>query len=552
MKKKIDISSKQLTRLLVLFTALRIFIAGRQMIFALPGSAPIDDDLYFAWAQSISRGEWLGEYNYLTLSKYPFFAVLLAFIHFVKIPYLIANCIPWLLAGFVAMKAFGPVLRTRLGRLGVYLAVVYAPSTWAMHTLRVYRDSFFPIICSIFFFSVAGWALRIKDEVIKGLPYMALASVSAALSYITREDGYWLAPFGITAFLICAVYVWKDRELENKVIRLVPAVLPVLATALAVITICNINNKYYGTFTLSDFTSGAFADCYGRMTRLSHEEWDPLVAVPSDVREKLYRESDTFASFREELEEGLPKKAFMRSSKGDYLSGSFYWALRLAAQDLGYYKDRGSTAALWVKLAEEVNAAADRDPGRLGERHSVTPPLRKEYVGPVVSTALESIKYVFSLKDMERYEDTISDVTTGRLEKIEDYLHSKSNYAAVEYSDFPYYTPGQKVVFGLCGAITLLFRLILTPLFAASLIGAALGFIRFRKLDFKKQLLCFIVLGYTLMALFRVFIISFMEEAAFDIGIYSMYLSCVYPLVFICAALAGAFWLPDPDEEERE
>ena len=70
--------NKNLKKILLFLMAaavvFRLFVAYKQMMFIYPGYAPIDDDLYFKWAQSISAGQWLGDYNYLTLSKYPFFA----------------------------------------------------------------------------------------------------------------------------------------------------------------------------------------------------------------------------------------------------------------------------------------------------------------------------------------------------------------------------------------------------------------------------------------------------------------------------------------------
>ena len=63
----------------------------------------------------------------------------------------------------------------------------------------------------------------------------------------------------------------------------------------------------------------------------------------------------------------------------------------------------------------------------------------------------------------------------------------------------------------------------------------AKGFIRFKKQSFEKQIMLFVLPGMLAMGLFRIFIISFMEVAAFDIGTYAMYLGAAYPvLVLFC------------------
>ena len=73
MKKK-DLRPYIMRAVLLSATVFRLWLSYQQMMFIMPGSAPIDDDLYYNWANGIAAGRWLGEYNYLTLSKYPFFA----------------------------------------------------------------------------------------------------------------------------------------------------------------------------------------------------------------------------------------------------------------------------------------------------------------------------------------------------------------------------------------------------------------------------------------------------------------------------------------------
>ena len=70
------------------------------------------------------------------------------------------------------------------------------------------------------------------------------------------------------------------------------------------------------------------------------------------------------------------------------------------------------------------------------------------------------------------------------------------------------------------------------------------GFMRFKHQSFEKQIMLFVLPGMLAMGIFRIFIISFMEVAAFDIGTYAMYLGAAYPvLVLFCVlgvCLAGS------------
>ena len=54
---------------------IKCVLTSFQSAYIWVGGAPLDDELMFRAANAISNGEWLGAYDYLTLSKSMFFAV---------------------------------------------------------------------------------------------------------------------------------------------------------------------------------------------------------------------------------------------------------------------------------------------------------------------------------------------------------------------------------------------------------------------------------------------------------------------------------------------
>ena len=70
---------------------LRCGLTGVQQAYTWVGGAPLDDELMFRAAQAITAGEWLGAYDYLTLSKAMFFPVWLALLHALHLPYLVSG-----------------------------------------------------------------------------------------------------------------------------------------------------------------------------------------------------------------------------------------------------------------------------------------------------------------------------------------------------------------------------------------------------------------------------------------------------------------------------
>ena len=545
MKKK-DLRPYIMRAVLLSATVFRLWLSYQQMMLIMPGSAPIDDDLYYNWANGIAAGRWLGEYNYLTLSKYPFFAVYLALIHKIGTPYLVANCVLHIGVAALCARRFSPVVKNKYLKAGLYLIMLYNPSTWAKYTLRVYRDSLFPILCTAFFVRLAGAVLRIKQGAKNYAPYAVISGFALGFARISREDGYWLLPFGIAASLIAVVYILTDKNLSKKAARIFALAVPYLITAVCVFTICSINYKYYNLFTITDFSSGSFAECYGNMTRLSHDEWNPIVAVPSDVRRRMYRECPSLEILKDELEPGgSVYKAFADKSLGDYKSGGFYWALRRAAQMNGIYKDARTASAYWSQLSAEVSAMCEKDENALPPRKSVTPPLRAEYIEPVCKTAFESVKFIFALKDMDCCETELSDITAPKLFEYMDFYNDDSNYRAIENSYLPYRTPLQNIAYKIMDSVTAVYRLMIIPAFAAAVLRWGVNVARFKKLTFERQITVFVIFGLIMMSVFRIFIISYMEVSAFGIGIYAMYLGAVYPLVMLTAFVGNTLWIKE-------
>ena len=67
--------------LCALLVCLRLALTGFQQAYIWVGGAPLDDELMFRAANHITAGQWLGAYDYLTLSKAMFFPVWLALLH---------------------------------------------------------------------------------------------------------------------------------------------------------------------------------------------------------------------------------------------------------------------------------------------------------------------------------------------------------------------------------------------------------------------------------------------------------------------------------------
>ncbi|MDD4849401.1 MAG: hypothetical protein PHO10_01730 [Gemmiger sp.] len=529
-----------------LLVCAKLGLTAFQLGYTWVGGAPLDDELMFRAANALTNGQWLGGYDYLTLSKSMGFAFWLALLHRLHLPYLIGGQLLWCAAALAAALALAPVVKRWGARLVLFGALVFLPSASAHYTLRVYRDNIFPALCLLAFAGFAGAALRAAQPENPPLaPWLALAGVGLAAGYVTREDaGLFLLPFAVAGSLVILVTLATRRRFHQAAWL----VLPYALLGIVVNTICIVNNKYYGVYALSDFSTGAFADAMGAMARVESEAaggYTPLVGVPADVRQKLYDAVPALKPLAYWLEEDAQlQNDFRDPALGDYRAGSFYWAIRRAAQFEGIYADAPTAERYWAGVAEEINRLCDEGvlPARGGRRSGTTPPIRAAHIAPVLAESAKSALWALTFQDCAAVEALRSIGTTEDIATWQAYLGVGFNSAAEAGKDTPYYSPLQKLAYGVLGAVRWVYALALPVLFAAAL------FLQFRPRRLRAvwrgsalaRVTWLLLFGFLGMAALRCGMIAFMEVSSFGIGTSTMYLATVHPLLLLYG-LAGVY-----------
>ncbi len=517
---------------------LRCFLTAFQQTYTWVGGAPLDDELMFRTAQAVSAGQWLGAYDYLTLSKAMFFPVWLAFLHALRVPYLLGGTLLWCAAALAAALAFAPLLKTRGRQLLLFAALAFAPSSWAAYTLRVYRDNIFPALCLLFFAGWAGAALRAVKTPDKPLwPWLVLAGAGLAAGWLDREDaGLFLLPFALAATGILLFVLLRRRGTRRRAAALA---VPYAMLGAGMTVFCAMNYVHYGVWALSDFAAGPFADAMGAMSRVATADDDLLLSVPADARARLYAASPSLQRLASWLEEDPQlQNDFRDPAKRDYRAGSLYWAIRRAAQFEGVYTSAPAAAAYWRAVADEVNAACDSGilPTRSGRRSGTTQPIRAAYVAPTLAETARGFGWALVFADCHPYEALRSIGTEEDFALWQGYLHEDFNAAAEAGRDTPYYSPYQKLVFAVMDGWRSVYA-------AALMLGFVLALLRqFRALPAVRRarradaaVPWLLLLGLLGMALLRCAMIAFVEVSSFGIGTSTMYLASVHPLLILYA-----------------
>ena len=540
---KDDIKKSAAAVIILLAVAFRLVLSYRQYVTIYPPLAPLDDDLMFRAAQSIVSGNWLGEYGYLTISKHMFFALWLAFLHVVKVPYLVGNMALWAAACGVAAAAFAPVLKRRWASLVLFLFLLYNPAASARYATRIYRDAIFPALCLMFFSAVAAVGLRSRLPVKKWRRWAVLYGASYGCIYLRREDGIWVLPFGAVALVITAGLLVSRQGVRTAAVKTAAMLAPAAIGALIIGGYCYMNWQYYGRFIVSDFTSREFKSAYGALTSLEQDNWHPMVAVPEDVRQDVYRAVEMFAPVEQALEEPLLVNGYKNEAIGDFPSGAFYWALRQALSSLGVYDSPQKAQDYYTQLTRQIQQAVDS--GRLKTqngstklRKSTTPPIKARYVPRVLEETLAGFKVCMFFEQC----DPLAERAVGRTDEIqpvEQFVHQNGATALIPYTEIPYLSPVRSVGHTFLRAVNIIYKIFIPIAFVSSVMWQ-IKRLRQAPADKKftsEDMLNIILLGFIGMALLRCAMIAFMEVSSFGIGTYVMYLSTVHPLLIAYSVL---------------
>lgn len=548
--------------------AVRLLLAAQGRLYIEPENSPIDDQLMYNAAVSITNGAWLGPYAYNTIAKYMFFSVWLAFVHALGLPVLLANAALGLAGALVMAGALGPVLKKRTLVLAAFALLAFCPVVFDRYNYRVYRDSITVSLLLLAFGGIVGAVLRAlplkkaatRGQTAAGWAYAAAGGLGLGASWLNREDGVWLLPFCLCFVLLGAAAVLKTHGFKKSLSALASFVLPFALLGACLAGYAGMNQKTYGRFILSDFTSSDFTEAYGLLTGIEDEHTGARRPITYSTRQVLYQNSAFFAALEPYWEDIHVMGGYGSADKNEY-GGSFYYGLRLANQLAGHYTDARETEAFYRQMSAELRRLDAAGVIRITHARSSTVPYwRNEYLAPTVKEFGSSLSMTLFCSGFDP-EPGFSVFTKEALaSQMQSYLHgcivTPKVFAAG--TDKPYYNPLQRAAFFGENLLCWLWRILIVPAVLAGLWSAfrlgkkGFGFLFGRGREMPEEYPLWVLLwGLLLSVLLRCAILAYMEVTVFGIGTYIMYLSTAVPLAGLFGLL-GVHALCTQIKEHRE
>jgi len=130
-----------LTSFMACLLIIKILMVSGMPIFAL-GEAVHDNKLMINNSTSLLNGQWLGEYNEITLIKGVFFPLFLAASNRLNISYTVAVSIMYVIGCIIFIVAIKDLITNKKILMFIYTVLLFSPVSYSVDAFqRVYRKS---------------------------------------------------------------------------------------------------------------------------------------------------------------------------------------------------------------------------------------------------------------------------------------------------------------------------------------------------------------------------------------------------------------------------
>jgi hypothetical protein len=349
---------------------LTVIVAAVALRYWLTAGLPItahahgtyDDALFIRLAQSFAAGDWLGEYDKLTLVKAPLYPLFIGANYLLGLQFKTMEHLLYILASLVFYFALVRASVNRYLALIPFLFLLFNP----YHHSSVERGWFYAALVLLV---VAGFQYMISIRAASGrvkLNHAFLLGLVLAALYLSREETIWLYPLLIVAFGLL-IYQPGWHEMVPVSARLLPMLL--LGMAIPLAAVMGANYLKYGFFGVTDTSIKSFKSATKLMKSVRTDEEIPFVDVTHKALEQMFSVSPAFARFQPYLEGDLGRQwgslmCRRHTQACNEIGGGYYfWTLRDALAAEGDFQSVDQMSKVFSDIGSELKQACDS--GRL-------------------------------------------------------------------------------------------------------------------------------------------------------------------------------------------
>lgn len=401
-KKDISLKAYRMTSLVLVIAKLWLIRAHLIMVTITPH----DDLLFIRNADSLLRGQWLGDYNQMTLIKEPFYPIFIALSQWLSLPLLLAEHLFYILSCVIFVWAIGPLVRQRTLLLAAFIVLLFNPGSFNYPAVgRVFQLAIYAPLATMVMSLLLGMVIRASGPLRTALGWSCGLGIGLAVFWITRGESIFLMPSVAIVFLyLCVTLGGKTRSQWGRPLLL--CAIPLLFMIGAVQVVQHINNIKYGVPAVIELTTPEFESAYGGLLRIKSDKERQFFPVVRDARVKAYAASPTFREIEKYLDGPVGEGWLNLVGDSDIPAAFFVWAFRDSVAAAGYYSSGKEALAFYRKMGEEIDAACDA--GQLDCRRRVTslvPAWHQEFNALVLPTIYSVIARTLIFEGFNAHTD---------------------------------------------------------------------------------------------------------------------------------------------------
>lgn len=521
----------------VALSVFRIFLTYNLPITAESVSIH-DDALMVDMAVRLLSGGWLGPYSCFAMPKGIVYPLYLALVHKSGISYLVITQLLYMLSAMLVVMALHKKERGYLADCLLYIVLIFNPVMGSQSVyLRIYRNALVPIEVLLVFAGILGMFMRLEEKNNRLIFWSLLSGFSVLALDMTREDSIWIMPFFVVASIVFGIMIFKMRyemkhvskkEIAGKVVLVL---LPFFILFAGNTVVKEINYHYYGIRACTDTNETHVTDAIKAMYAVEDVNEIPFVSVSREKMQLLYANSPTLYSVWPCIESSLNEWA--DTENGNVTDAHFFWAIRDALTNAGYYQDAVETDAFYQKVAEELNDAMES--GRLSKRSTMPSalmsPWRVGYLGELMDAYGLSYRFISSFFSCETAILESFDNGRNGIRLFEDMTNAKAVYPGELSKVASSLVVKQDILNGIFRIYSMVNQVMLpiTLILFAGMCACMIFSKQFREKHWKTWLSA---LGILLSAFVLISGVAYTHISAYP-AISASYLAGVYPLMLL-------------------
>jgi len=431
-------TDKHLLIICVALSVLSLSLNWRSSIFALGG--PHDSLRYIGMAETILKGEWLGEYNHMTLIRSPVYSLSLAVNSLAGWRLHVFQHSIYLISVLLLVAALRTVHVARWRALIICLLCVFHPLTFYCTNFVVSEALYVSLATGVMAgcFGVSG---TYKGPLIPFCFWLIILSLSSAIFWHARPEGVWIIPFYAVCF---GFLMWDCRSRLRSLWVRVSALLivPVLAVLLLSNTLASLNEKHYGIRVTNELAESNFVNTFNWLTRLAPDYRRPYVPVSKKAMEKAYAVSEHFALLRPYLSRQTNGRGWARFGCewmgicNELAGGWTVWAIRDAVASIGAYSSGLSASRFYGSVAREIREACAGGKIRYTRNPTgnfLAPPMRLTDVTRILISSVRVLSLALTFGDFVLQPEDSDRLNPDLVKRYQKITHDQGQDWPVNY-----------------------------------------------------------------------------------------------------------------------